>query len=98
MEICPNCGLPVQACVCKEIAKTQQQIEVKREKRRFGKISTLVSGLQDVDIKEIAKNLKSEFACGGTVKKGVIELQGIHKGKVKPILIKMGFEASKISD
>ena len=98
MEICPNCGLPVQACVCKEIAKTQQQIEVKREKRRFGKISTLVSGLQDVDIKEIAKNLKSEFACGGTVKKGVIELQGNHKGKVKPILIKMGFEASKISD
>ena len=28
MDICPKCGLPLQACVCKEIAKTEQKIKI----------------------------------------------------------------------
>ncbi len=98
MDICPKCGLPSQACVCKEIVKTQQQIEVKTEKRRFGKISTLISGVEESNIKDVAKKLKSELACGGTVKKKVIGLQGNHKSSIKPILIKMGFEEEQIKD
>ena len=98
MDICPKCGLPIQACVCEEIAKTNQQIVVGIEKRRFGKISTMVTGLKNVDIKEIAKGLKSELACGGTIKNNAIVLLGNHKGKVKPILIKMGFESQQIKD
>ncbi|MGC9309284.1 MAG: stress response translation initiation inhibitor YciH [Candidatus Nanoarchaeia archaeon] len=98
MNICPKCGLPLEACVCKEIAKTQQEIEVRTEKRIFGKVITLVKGLQDVDIKDIAKQLKSKLACGGTVKNKVIELQGEHRKKVKPLLVEMGFEESQIKD
>ena len=99
MDICPNCGLPVAACVCGEIAKTSQQIEVKTEKRRFGKVSTLVSGFDDgVDIKEIAKKLKSKRACGGTVKNKIIELQGNHVGHIKPILVEIGFDANNIKE
>jgi translation initiation factor 1 len=98
MEICPKCGLPLQACVCEEIAKSNQQIEIKSEKRRFGKISTMISGLKDVDIKDIAKKLKSELACGGTVKNKIIELQGDHKNKIKPLLIDLGFEESQIKN
>ena len=99
MDICPKCGLPIQACVCGEIAKTQQKISVKTEKRRFGKISTMVSGFDDgVDIKNLAKKLKSELACGGTVKNKVIELQGNHRGKIKPILVEMGFDGKQIND
>ncbi len=99
MDICPKCGLPLQACVCKEIAKTDQKIEVKTEKRRFGKITTMVSGFDDgVDIKEIGKKLKSARACGGTLRKNVIELQGNHRGKVKPILVEMGFDETHIND
>jgi len=98
MNICPKCGLPVQACVCEEIAKTNQQIVVQTEKRAFGKISTLITGLKNVDIKEIAKSLKTELACGGTMKNDVIVLQGNHRGKIKPILIKMGFEESQIRE
>lgn len=98
MDICPRCGLPLQACVCGEIAKTQQNISVKTEKRRFGKISTMVSGFDDgVDIKDIAKKLKSELACGGTVKNKIIELQGNHKDKIKPILVEMGFDSEHIN-
>jgi len=98
MDICPKCGLPIQACVCGEIAKTQQNISVKTEKRRFGKISTMVGGFDDgVDIKDIAKKLKSELACGGTVKNKIIELQGNHKDKIKRILIEMGFDNEHIN-
>lgn len=99
MDICPKCGLPIPACVCGEIAKTQQNIEVKTEKRRFGKVNTLISGFDDgVDIKDIAKKLKIKRACGGTVKNGVIELQGNHRGFIKPILVKEGFSEEQIKD
>jgi len=97
MDICPKCGLPKQACVCEEIAKSEQRISVEIVKRRFGKHATLVKGLgQDVNTKEIAKELKNELACGGTVKDGVIELQGNHLQKVKPALVKLGFSEESI--
>ena len=97
MDICPKCGLPKQACVCEEIAKSEQRIKVEAEKRRFGKYATLVTGLGDgVNIKEIAKALKTELACGGTVKNNVIELQGDHRKKIKQALIKLGFPESSV--
>lgn len=99
MDICPKCGLPLQACVCKEIAKTEQKIKIVTEKRRYGKIITLVTGLSnDVDMKDIARSLKSELACGGTIKNSQIELQGEHRKKVKPILIRLGFPEDGIED
>jgi translation initiation factor 1 len=99
MDICPKCGLPLQACVCEEIAKTEQRIKIELDKRRYGKVITLVTGLsKDVDIKNIAKNLKSELACGGTVKNGIIEMQGDHSKKVKPILVRLGFPEETIED
>jgi len=97
MDICPKCGLPLQACVCKEIAKTEQRIKIETEKRRYGKVITLVTGLsKDVDMKDIAKKLKSELACGGTIKNSIIELQGDHLKKVKPMLVKLGFPEDTI--
>jgi translation initiation factor 1 len=99
VDICPKCGLPIQACVCGEIAKTQQKIDVKTEKRRFGKMSTMISGFDDgIDLKEIAKKLKEKRACGGTIKNKVIELQGNHKGHIKPVLVEMGFNEEQIND
>ena len=98
MEICPKCGLPIQACVCEEIGKSEQNIRVEKEKRRYGKIITLVSGFRDIDIKNIAKELKQGLACGGTVKGNIIELQGDHQGKIKPILVELGFSEDSIED
>ncbi|MBI3034527.1 stress response translation initiation inhibitor YciH [Candidatus Woesearchaeota archaeon] len=97
-EICPRCGLPKPICVCESIAKESQQIRVYLENKKFGKTSTIVEGLntKEIDIKEVAKSLKSELACGGTVKEGKIELQGDHKNKVKKHLIAMGFAPSTI--
>ncbi len=87
------------ACVCGDIAKTQQEITVSIEKRRFGKVNTMISGFDDgIDIKNIAKKLKMKRACGGTVKNKVIELQGNHKGFIKPILVSEGFSEEQINE
>ena len=97
MEICPKCGLPIEACVCDQIVKSSQKIKVTTQKKRYGKIVTVVTGFdKGVDVKEIAKALKSELACGGTYREGSVELQGSHEKKVKELLIKQGFDPDSI--
>jgi translation initiation factor 1 len=98
MEICPKCGLPIQACICQEIGKSEQKIKVEQVKRKYGKIITIVTGFKDIDMKTIVKELKQALACGGTIKNGIIELQGDHKGRVKPVLIKLGFQEDLVED
>ena len=93
MDICPKCGLPTQACVCEEIAKSEQKVKVEGVKKKFGKIATVVSGIgEGVNIKELASALKQELACGGTAKNNTIELQGDHRKRIKPILEKLGIQ------
>ena len=97
MDIFPKCGLPKQACVCEEIAKSEQRIQVTTIKKKFGKIVTLVSGIEKgIDIKKIARELKEQLGCGGTIKDNVIELQGDHRRKIKPILVSLGFSENTI--
>ena len=97
MEICPRCGLPKEACICESLIRSEQKIKITREKRRFGKIVTVISGFDEKgDLKEIAKELKSELACGGTVKGNKIELQGNHFKKAKQKLINIGFSVENI--
>ena len=92
-------GIPTEADMFEEIAKSEQQIKVSLSTRRYGKKITLVEGFdKHVDVKSIGKRLKEELACGGTVKDHVIELQGDHKKRIKPILVKLGFGEESISD
>lgn len=97
-EICTTCGLPQDLCVCENIAKERQNIIVKIERRKFGKKYTMVEGIDsgEINIKSLTKKLKSQLACGGTEKKGLIELQGDHKNKVKEILVNLGFAPETI--
>lgn len=97
-EICSKCGLPKDLCVCQTIAKEGQRIKVKIEKRKFGKLITVIYGInkKEIDLKEVAKELKQKFACGGTVKGDTIELQGEHAEKTKEELVKLGFSAEAI--
>jgi len=92
-DICPKCGLPKEICVCEEIAREQQNITVAVDKRRYGKMMTIVDGLNphDLDLDSLISNLKSICACGGTIKDGKVELQGDHRSKVKEALEKLGF-------
>lgn len=99
MEIDPKTGLPLQAVEWENLTRSSQRINVTTDKKRYGKIVTIISGFnKDVDVKKVAKALKNELACGGTFKNNAIELQGNHLKKVKPLLIKMGFEENSIED
>ncbi|HLC96524.1 MAG TPA: translation initiation factor [Candidatus Nanoarchaeia archaeon] len=97
-EICTKCGLVKELCVCETIAKESQKITVMIEKKKFNKPYTIVEGIdnKEIDMKELAKKLKSTLACGGTIKGGKIELQGEHKPKVKEILLRAGFSPDSI--
>ncbi|MEM4662580.1 MAG: stress response translation initiation inhibitor YciH [Candidatus Diapherotrites archaeon] len=78
--------------MCGEIAKEQQKVTIQVTKRHFGKIVTLISGFdKSVEIDKIAKELRKKLACGGTVKNGIIELQGNQKERAKEVLRKLGY-------
>jgi len=97
MEICPKCGLPEQACVCEQIVKSSQKIKVTTDRKRYGKIVTVVTGFGNgINIKQITKDLKNKLACGGTYKGDKIELQGDHRKKMKEMLVKLGFDEDSI--
>ena len=91
--ICSVCGLPDELCMCEEIAKEQQQIVIRNTKRRYGKVVTIVDGLDasDIDLAVLARTLKNRCAAGGTAKDGRIELQGEHRRRVQVVLEGMGY-------
>lgn len=96
-EICAVCGLPKEICVCKEISKTEEKIQVSLMKKRRGKFSTIITGFDaKTNLKELAKELKRRLACGGTSKEKRIELQGDHRGKVKEILLSKNYHENQI--
>ncbi|MEK6916615.1 MAG: translation initiation factor [Nanoarchaeota archaeon] len=96
--ICNTCGLPEELCVCENIAKENQEIQIYTVKKKFGKLHTIIDGIdtRQIDHRDLAKKLKNTFACGGTAKDGKIELQGDHKLKLLPELIKLGFPEETI--
>ena len=91
--ICNLCGLPEELCICQEIAKEQQTAVISTARRRYGKMVTIVDGIDDaaIDINQLAKTLKSACASGGTVKGRIIELQGEHKKRAAKVLEQNGY-------
>ena len=96
-EICPKCGLPKEICACDILDKEDiRKIRVFATKKRFRKLVTIIEGLEGERLDECAKELKTKLACGGTVKEGVIVLQGNHLGKIKALLMAQNYPAESI--
>jgi len=96
-EIDKISGLPKDLFDINNIAKEQQKVKISVIKRKFSKIITIVSGIDDKEtIKEIGKEMKQKFACGGTIRGNEIELQGNHRERAKEFLIKKGYREDLI--
>ncbi|MGJ7916616.1 translation initiation factor Sui1 [Massilia sp. LXY-6] len=94
-RMCPACRQPVSACACKAKAVIAGDgvVRVSRQtKGRGGKSVTVVKGLA-LDAAALAllgKQLRTACGSGGTVKDGVIEIQGEHCDLVMETLTKHG--------
>jgi translation initiation factor 1 len=78
--------------------KAKDVVRVSREtKERGGKAVTLVSGisLADKDLDALGKQLKAACGSGGTVKDGIIEVQGDHTDRVVALLVAQGYKAKR---
>ena len=94
-RMCPACRRPVADCVCGQPALPAGDgiVRVSREtKGRAGKGVTLVKGLalEAAALALLGKQLKAACGSGGTVKDGVIEIQGDHCERVIELLKAQG--------
>jgi len=96
-RMCPVCRQPVTQCTCRS-ARPQPAgdgvVRVSREtKGRAGKGVTLVKGLPlaPAELAALGKQLKAACGSGGTVKDGVIEVQGDHVERVMAALVAQGY-------
>lgn len=86
-------GLPEELGIEEDLGRTEQQLTIRIEKRRYDKPVTIVEGFDEgsVDLKSLASDLKSKLATGGTVTDDSIELQGNHRERAETILNEQGF-------
>ena len=99
--LCPNCRRPVRECVCPKGAPGAARpsaVRVGREtKGRAGKGVTVITGLplSPDEMQALAGELKKRCGSGGTVRDGVIEIQGDHRDTLVAALIRLGWAAKK---
>ncbi|MDX1800696.1 MAG: translation initiation factor Sui1 [Marinobacter sp.] len=99
-RMCPDCRQPVEACQCgNSSAPTGDGIvRVSREtKGRKGKGVTLITGvpLAEKELKALAKELKARCGVGGTVREGVVEIQGDQRDLLVPLLQARGWTVKR---
>ena len=100
-KMCSTCGKPTKQCMCRSSKTTPPDdgiVRVSRQtKGRKGKGVTLITGipLPDDDLRALAKQLKQQCGSGGTVKDGVIEIQGDHRNGLVEELQKQGFTVKR---
>lgn len=96
-RICPGCGYPAGQCCCsskQSMPKGDGIVRILREtKGRKGSGVCLVTGipLAEKELTKLAKELKKKCGSGGTVKNGVIEIQGDHRELLADLLGKQGY-------
>lgn len=100
-RMCPDCRQPSETCRCREPAAPPARdgvVRVGRETRgRKGSGVTVVTGLglPPAELADLASRLKRRCGSGGTVKAGVIEIQGEHRDVVVAELTRLGWRAKR---
>jgi translation initiation factor 1 len=100
-RMCPKCGKPTAKCTCtsnRSATPGDGIVRISREtKGRRGKSVTLVTGvpLDGPDLQDLARQLKQRCGTGGTLKDGVIEIQGDHRDTLVESLTALGYKVKR---
>lgn len=100
-KMCPTCGKSAAGCRCRRAAQAPKGdgiVRVSREtKGRKGKGVTVIAGvpLSTSELKTLSRELKQICGSGGTVKNGVIEIQGDHRERLVAALMQRGFTVKR---
>jgi translation initiation factor 1 len=86
-------GLPDELDIEGDLARAEQRVSIRTDERRYGKAMTIVEDIdtETIDVSELASELKSQLATGGTVDDGRIELQGDHTDRLPDLLENRGY-------
>lgn len=101
-RICPQCNIRVDKCQCgrRKVKSPMNKpadgiLRIGREvKGRKGKGVTTIAGfdLDDRELKEMAAGLKRLCGCGGSVKQGIVIIQGDHRNALAAELKRRGYK------
>jgi translation initiation factor 1 len=97
---CPSCRQALADCRCKaaSVPVGDGKVRVSREsKGRGGKTVSLVKGLPLAGdaLTALAKQLKTGCGSGGTLRDGVVEIQGDHVERLLTLLQAAGYPAKR---
>ena len=99
-RMCPACRHPIDRCACAKkapVAAGDGIVRVSRETQgRKGKGVTVVRGLEAQALAEWGRELKAACGSGGTVKDGVIEIQGEHRDRIVQLLQAAGMTVKRV--
>jgi translation initiation factor 1 len=110
-RMCPQCGKPAGCCSCKQQNRQQNRQQSQQQqpagdgivrvgrstKGRKGKGVSVITGvpLTGAALDQLARELKQRCGSGGTVKDGVIEIQGEHRDLLVQQLQERGYTAKR---
>lgn len=99
-RMCPVCRQPISQCTCKAqvIPPTDGVVRVSLQtKGRGGKSVTLVKGLplDAAALAVLGKQLRAACGSGGTVKDGVVEVQGDHVATIMAAMQKQSYNVKR---
>ncbi len=95
---CERCEQLLEECTCPPesppaVPPGKQTARLTVERRKKGKVVTVVRGLEDADetLAALLGKLKSVCGAGGTLKDGELEIQGTHLDRIRELLISLGY-------
>jgi translation initiation factor 1 len=95
---CDRCGELEEKCACPpepspRTAPEKQTARLAAEKRKKGKLVTVIRGLpvEGNDLPALLSQLKTACGAGGTLKDDFLEIQGHHLERVREVLISLGY-------
>jgi translation initiation factor 1 len=93
--LCEQCGQDIKLCGCPppDTPPDKQQLKIRLEKRKRGKIVTVIAGFtcSTAQCHALLTSLKNECGAGGCVEGQLIELQGDHLARLPASLRARGY-------